>query len=120
VTAAWKPVAWLAAVGAAGSGTAAVAFGEAVSPELWWGLAGPLVSASVSWRLMASAALRGPEKLTALMVKALAAKMLFFGVYVAVTLFVWRLRPVPFMASFTGFFVVFHVMEALFLMRLTK
>jgi hypothetical protein len=120
VTGAWKPVAWLAAVGAAGSAAAVMIFGAAISPELWWGLAAPLASAAVSWLLMAGAAAQGPEKLTALMIKALAAKMLFFGVYVAVTLFVWRLRPAPFMASFTGFFIVFHAMEALFLKRLTK
>jgi hypothetical protein len=95
-------------------------WGDRAQPDVWLGLAGPLASAVVSWALMAKAALEGPEKLMALMIKALAVKMVFFGAYVSVMFLVWHVRVVPFVASFTGFFVVFHAMEALFLKRLTN
>jgi hypothetical protein len=47
-----------------------------------------------------------------------ALKMIFFGAYVAVMLRVMRVRPFPFVVSFTGYFIGLYLMEALFLRRL--
>jgi hypothetical protein len=44
--------------------------------------------------------------------------MVFFGAYVAVMLAVLRLRPIPFVLSFTGYFIGLYLMEALYLRRL--
>jgi hypothetical protein len=86
--------------------------------EILLGIIGPLVVASVSWVLMERTHKRDPERLTPLMVKAFAGKMVFFGVYVAVALGVLSLRPVPFIVSFTSSFVALHLVEALCLRRL--
>ena len=45
-------------------------------------------------------------------------KAVFFGVYVAVMLRPLALRATPFVASFTGYFIALHMMEALFMRRL--
>ena len=44
--------------------------------------------------------------------------MVFFGVYVTVMLKVLALRPLPFVVSFTAYFIALHVIEALCLRRL--
>jgi hypothetical protein len=45
-------------------------------------------------------------------------KMVFFGGYVAIMLGIARFRPVPFVASFTGYFIGLYLIEALYLKRL--
>ena len=59
-----------------------------------------------------------PERLTAVMIAGLGIKAVFFGVYVAVMLRPLALRATPFVASFTGYFIALHMMEALFMRRL--
>jgi hypothetical protein len=86
--------------------------------EILLGAIAPLVVASGTWVLMERTYTRNPEQLTPLMVKAFAAKMVFFGVYVAVMLRGLSLRPLPFMVSFTSSFVALHLIEAFCLRRL--
>jgi hypothetical protein len=47
-----------------------------------------------------------------------AIKLVFFGAYLTVGLRVLSLRPVPFVVSFTGYFIVLYLIEALYLKRL--
>ena len=82
------------------------------------GMIGPLVVASGTWVLAERTHRRNPERLMSLMIKAFAVKMVFFGVYVAVMLKMLSVRPVPFVVSFTSYFAVLHLMEALCLRRL--
>jgi hypothetical protein len=98
---------WLAATALAGKG-----------PELFLGMIAPLVVATVTWVLAERTYRRNPERLTALMVAAFGAKMVVFGTYVAIVLKVLSLRPVPFVVSFTGYFIALHLAEALSLRRL--
>ena len=77
--------------------------------EVVFGMVGPLAVGSVSGVLMEWTYRRDPERLTAVMVAAFGAKMVFFGAYVAVMLKLLLLRPVPFMMSFTAFFVALHL-----------
>jgi hypothetical protein len=87
-------------------------------PELFLGMVAPLVVATLTWVLAERTFRRNPERLTALMVTAFGAKMVFFGAYVAIGLKVLSLRPIPFVVSFTSYFVVLHLAEALCLRRL--
>jgi hypothetical protein len=100
---------WLAATGVAGlnSGT-----------EVLFGMLGPLAAVIGSWAMVERTYRVNPQRVTAVMIAAFAAKMVFFGVYVAVMLRVLALRPVPFVASFMGFFLGLYAMEALYLRRL--
>jgi len=52
------------------------------------------------------------------MIGAFGVKILFFGAYTAVMLTVVGLRPVPFVASFTSYFIALYLTEALLMRRL--
>ena len=52
------------------------------------------------------------------MITAFAFKLVFFGGYVAVMLRVLQLRPVPFVVSFSSYFIALHFVEAFCLQRL--
>jgi hypothetical protein len=87
-------------------------------PELLLGMAGPLVAAGATWMAAERTFREKPERLTGLMIAAFAAKLVFFGGYVAVVLSLPPVRPVPFVVSFTTYFIALHLTEALCLRRL--
>jgi hypothetical protein len=95
-----------------------LSLGSKAAPELAWGIAGPLVSAAVSWWVIERAQRTAPERLTSVMIGSFAAKVLLFGLYLVVMLKGLALRPMPFMLSFTGYYVALHIAEAVFLRRL--
>jgi hypothetical protein len=95
-----------------------IAAGPETGTEVVLGMLAPLVAAGVSWVLTERTYARSPERLTGLMISGFAAKMVFFGGYVAVMLKVVGLRPVPFIASFTGYFIALYLFEALLMRRL--
>lgn len=113
------PVTWMVGAGLAGWLATLAVWGDRVHPETLGGLAGPLVAAVVSWGFMVRARARGPEALTRVLMVALGGKMVWFGAYVVILLQGFDLRPTPFVASFVGFFVTLHVIEAVCLRRLT-
>ncbi len=89
-----------------------------IAIALLLGLAGPLAAATASWVLSERTFRRRPAALTSVMIAAFAAKLVFFGAYVAVMIGVLSLPPVPFVASFTVAFIVLHLVEAFALRRL--
>jgi hypothetical protein len=99
--------------------TAAIAIaGRETGAGVLLGMLAPLGAAGVSWVLIERTFKRDPQQLTALMIGAFGAKMLFFGAYVAVMLKVVGVRPVPFVVSFTGYFIALYLIEALLMRRL--
>ena len=84
------------------------------------GMLGPLLIASGSWVLTERTYRERPQALMSVMVAAFAFKLVFFGAYVAVMIRVVALRPVPFIASFTGYLAGLWLLEALYLRRLFK
>jgi hypothetical protein len=105
--------------GSLGSCLVAMALaGPGVTPEIVLGMAGPLSSAVVTWLVMERAHASAPERLTGVMIAAFGVKMLLIGAYVVVMLGMLALRPKPFLASFTSYYVALHFVEALFLRRL--
>jgi hypothetical protein len=109
---------WMAGTGAISAALAVAIAGPAYAPEIVSGLFGPLAETVASWVVAEQVFRRRPERLTAVMITAFAGKLVFFGAYVAVMLAVLSLRPVPFMASFTSYFIALHLVEALALRRL--
>ena len=113
-----KPV-WLMVGGSLASWTAmAVVPAMTARLEVLFGMLAPLAAAVVTWVLISRTYRARPERLTPLMIKAFAAKMVFFGAYVTLMLTVFALRPVPFAISFTIYFIALHLIEAMFLQRL--
>ena len=112
------PVALMISGGVGTAGVLAAALGTRVMPELALGLAGPLVSAVVSWQILERTHRSAPERLTNVMITSFAGKVVLFGLYLVLVLKVLALRPMPFMLSFTGYYVALHVVEAVYLKRL--
>mgnify|MGYP001098915398 CR=1 FL=1 len=114
------PVAWMAGASVVSWLIASRAAGPEANPEVLYGMLAPLVVAVVSWIVIERTYRSDPERLTRVMVEGLAVKAVFFGAYVAGMLRVIGLRPVPFVVSFTSYFIALHVTEAVFLRRLFK
>jgi hypothetical protein len=113
-----KEARWMVAAGVGSWLAAAVFLDRRTAVTVLFGMVGPLVVVSGSWVLTERTYRRTPERLTAMMVAAFVGKMMVFGAYVAVMLGVLSLRPVPFVASFTGYFIALYLAEALCLRRL--
>ena len=92
--------------------------GDRANPEVLYGMLGPLAVGSVSWIVTERTYASSPQGLTGVLVTGMAIKAVFYGVYVIVMLRVLSLRPIPFVASFTSYFIVLHLMEALFMRRM--
>ena len=105
---------WLAIVSV---GSAAI-LGARFGMEVWLGMFAPLVVVSVTWLLTEWVYRTNPGRMTSVMISAFAGKLVFFGAYVGLAIGVLGVRPVPFVASFTGYFIVLHLIEALWLKRL--
>ncbi len=101
----------------AGSALAALVASDA-AVEIMLGLAAPLVVALGSWRLMESAYRRSPERLSRVMVRGFLGKLVFFGVYLTVTVGAFPLDRTWFIGAFAISFVVLHLAEAVQLQRL--
>jgi len=88
--------------------------------EVLLGMLGPLLMASGSWVLAERTYRERPQALMNAMITAFAFKLVFFGVYVAVMIRLLALRPIPFIASLTGYLAGLYVMEAVYLRRLFR
>ena len=86
--------------------------------EILFGMLAPLTGAVATWVLVVRTYPTNPQRLTPLMVVAFGGKIVFFVVYVTVMLAVLSLRPLPFVVSFTAYFVALHFFEAVCLQRL--
>ena len=112
------PVAWLIAAAVVSWVVIATVAGPRLHPELLYGMLGPLAATCATWVITERTYRARPAALTGVMVVALVVKAVFFGVYVIVMLRVVEVRPAPFVAGFTGYFIALYGLEALFLKRL--
>lgn len=112
------PLWWMVGASVLSSLAVAALPGVDADREVLFGMLAPLTGAAATWVLVARIFPSRPEALTSLMVAAFGAKLVFFGTYVAVMLTQLALRPVPFVTSFTVYFIALHLFEALCLQRL--
>ena len=82
------------------------------------GMIGPLIACCVTWVMAVRIYRQHPEASTAVMIAAFAGKLIYFPAYVAVMLKLLWLRPLPFIASFTAYFIVLYFVTAVELRRL--
>ena len=113
-----RAVAVMAAGSLAAAGAAIAMAGQQSGAAVLLGMLAPLAATGVSWLLTERTFRRDPQQLTPLMIGAFGAKMLFFGAYVVVMLKVVGVAAIPFIASFTGFFIALYLAEALLMRRL--
>jgi hypothetical protein len=115
-----KPVAWMVGASLISWLVANRLAGADANPEVLYGMLAPLVIAVGSWVVTERTYRAAPERLMGVMVQGLAIKAVLFGAYVVTMLRVLGLRPVPFVVSFTSYFIALHVIEAVFMQRLFK
>lgn len=113
-----KPVAWMGCVGAASWFAAALMVDRQTGIEILFGMLGPLVATTSTWVLAERIYRQRAEALTTVMAIAFVAKIVFFGAYISAVILLLRFRPVPFVVSFTSYFIALYLMEALYLRRL--
>jgi hypothetical protein len=111
-------IAWMTGASVAAWIAATALFGTRFGIDILGGMLGPLLAACATWALTERTYRAAPERLTSLMVAAFGAKVVFFAAYVTVMVRGLRLAPVPFAASFTGYFVALLLAEALAMQRL--
>ena len=90
------------------------------SLEIFLGMISPLLIGIGNLILVEKIYRKEPEKLTSFMAKAFWVKMVLYGVYFSFILGWYSLQAIPFVVSFTVYFVVFHVMEAFYFYCLFK
>jgi hypothetical protein len=113
-----KPVAWTAVACIISWLAATAIVDRRTSFEILAGMSGPLLAVATTWMLAVQFQRRQPAAVTSVIVATFAAKVVFFGVYVAVMLRALSLRPAPFVLSFTFYFIGLYLTEALHLRRL--
>lgn len=113
-----KPLWWMAGMSFASWLAIAAIPGLDSDREVLFGMLAPLAGAAATWVLVARTYTSDPALLTGRMIAAFAAKLLFFGVYVTIMLKVLSVEALPFVASFTTYFIALHLFEALCLQRL--
>ncbi len=112
-----KLVWWMAAGALASSIAVAALPGVESDREVLLGMIAPLAAATGTAVLVVRTWASRPEALTPLMIAAFGAKLVFFGAYVTVVLKLLAVRPMPFVVSFTVYFIGLHLIEALWLQR---
>jgi hypothetical protein len=111
-------VGWMTAI-CVGTGAALAALVPGWTPvDVAAGVFGPLVAAIATWILVERGARTNPAGLTAVMMTAFFVKLVFFGVYVVVMLKGLRVAPIPFVTTFTAYFVGLYVAEGVLMHRL--
>ena len=113
-----RPLAWMIGTSVISSLAAVGVVGVTIGTAVLLGMLGPLAMATASWMLVERTYRDTPDRLTSLMVAAFVGKMVFFGAYVIAMLWLLSLPPVPFVASFTSYFIALYTMEALYMRRL--
>lgn len=112
-----RPIAVMAGSSVGSWVAISVAGGGSWNPEFALGMAGPLVSAVLTWLFVERTHRRTPERVTGVLIAGFAIKMLFFAVYI-VAVRALDLRLKPFVVSFAVYFIALHAIEAGYLRRL--
>ena len=95
-------------------------FGGGAGVSILAGMLAPLAATAGTWIAVKSAQRRNPAGVTRVMMMGFAAKIVFFGAYVAAVLRLGggAVRPLPFVVSLTVYFIALYLAEALLLRRL--
>ena len=113
-----KAVAWMAGACVGSWAIATALLGSALGRDMLLGMLGPMAVACGTWALMERTYRADPQRLTSVIMAAFGGKLVFFGAYIALLIRVVGVHPVPFIASFTGYFIGLYGIEALLLKRL--
>jgi len=86
--------------------------------EIFLGMIAPLLVTVISIIWINKVFKADPEKITATMTKSFFIKMVLIALYFIIIFSFYTFKPNPFVLSFTGFFILFYIIEAVFLQKL--
>lgn len=89
--------------------------GIGYTKEIFLGMIAPLIIGIMSIILLSIAHQKSSEKVNKIMIKLFAGKMVFYALYFIYIFTFYTFNPMPFILSFTGYFITLHISEALFL-----
>lgn len=112
------PLAQMALASVACWAAVAVLLDGAARVAVLLGAAGPLAVAAGTWLVIERTQRRQPERVSGVMIKLFAAKLVLVGAYVAAVVKLLPSGSVPFVVSFVCQYVLLHVIEAFHLRRL--
>lgn len=115
-----KPLWWMLGASLASALAVGAVPGVESDREVLLGMLAPLLAATATWVMVTRVYPSHPQRLTPLMVAAFGAKLVFFGMYVTLMLTAVALDPMPFVISFTTYFIALHLFEAVCLQRLFR
>ncbi|MBU0529462.1 hypothetical protein KKF86_06880 [bacterium] len=95
-------------------------FFPSFTDEIFLGMVAPLVISVFSIQLVKRIHANTPEKLTGTLTKSFLFKMVLFALYFIIILSFYAFEPAPFVISFTSFFILFYIIEAIFLQKLIQ
>ena len=90
------------------------------SSEIFLGMVAPLLLSIVSVLWSESSFKKSPQMLTNTLIKTFIARAIFFALYFILIFTYYDFEQIPFIISFTSFFMIFYAIEALFLQKLIK
>ena len=86
--------------------------------EIFLGMLGPMLISILSILTIKHAYNKSPQLVTAMITKSFFIKMVIFAAYFILILNFYAFEPIPFVISFTCFFTLFYIIEAIFLQKL--
>jgi hypothetical protein len=112
------PVTYMALASLVCAAAVSLFVGAGAERAVLLGMLGPFAVAAGSWAIVQRTHERAPARVSGLMIKLFAAKMLLVGGYVAAVVLLFPAGRIPFVASFTAEYALLHLMEAWYLRRL--
>ncbi len=88
--------------------------------ELFLGWILPVLAGTVTMYFIGSAAQKDPFLLTKTLVKGFVLKMVYYGAIILTLFKLYSFEPIPFICSFSGFFLGLHVLEAVIIKRISQ
>ena len=88
--------------------------------ELFLGWFGPVLAGFITMYFVIQAAKKDPYSITKTLAKGFVLKMVFYGLYIIIFFKLYSFKPIPFLCSFSGFFLGLHALEAVIIKGFSK
>tara|TARA_Y100000590_G_scaffold354883_1_gene408372 strand:+ start:89 stop:469 length:381 start_codon:yes stop_codon:yes gene_type:complete len=88
--------------------------------ELFLGWFGPVLTGFITMHFVIEATKKDPYSVTKMLAKGFVLKMVYYGLYIIIFFKLYSFKPIPFLCSFSGFFLGLHALEAVIIQDLSK
>lgn len=95
-------------------------FFQTYAIALFFGWLLPALAGSVTMYSIFLAQKKGATTVTKTIAKGFALKMVYYGISILILFKQYSFQPIPFVCSFSGFFMGLHVLEAIIIKRISE